>query len=105
MALTREFRQTVMARIQTEPEFAIALYQEAIELFLSGEPEAAKNILRDLVNATIGFEALSQAISTPPKSLHRMLSQAGNPTMSKLSAIFAALREAIQKQIGTPIPN
>jgi len=35
---------------------------------------------RDLVSATIGFEALAEEIHKPAKSLHRMLSQSGNPT-------------------------
>jgi hypothetical protein len=54
------------------------LLDEAITLFVNGEPELAKLILRDLVNATFGLA----------KSLHRMLSQPGNPTMSNISAIM-----------------
>jgi hypothetical protein len=41
---------------------------------VNGEPETAKRILRDLVNATIGFETLAIEIDKPAKSLHRMLS-------------------------------
>jgi len=35
---------------------------EVITLFINGEPEPAKLILRDLVNATVGFEALAEEI-------------------------------------------
>ena len=41
---------------------AKALLDEAITLFINGEPETAKLILRDLVNASVGFEKLAQEI-------------------------------------------
>jgi DNA-binding phage protein len=56
--------------------------------FLNGEAETAKLMLRDLVNATIGFEQLAQTVSQPIKSVHRMLSPSGNPTMTNLAAVF-----------------
>jgi DNA-binding phage protein len=63
---------------------------------LSGEPETARLILRDLVNATLGFERLSKATATPSKSLHRMLSPKGNPSMDNLAAIFDAIRKCLK---------
>jgi hypothetical protein len=55
MALTRDFKETVAARVQGDPAFAQALLDEAITLFVNGEPESAKLILRDLDNAPVGF--------------------------------------------------
>ena len=92
MALTRNFKQTVIERIERDPEFAKALLDEAATLFLSGEPETARLILRDLVNATVGFEHLAVLTDKPSKSLHRMLSPKGNPSMDNLAAIFDAIR-------------
>jgi len=92
MALTRNFKQTVVERVERDPEFAKALLDEAATLFLSGEPETARLILRDLVNATIGFEQLAAMTDKPSKSLHRMLSRKGNPSMDNLAAIFGAVR-------------
>ncbi len=92
MALTRNFKQTVIERIERDPEFAKALLDEAATLFLSGEPETARLILRDLVNATVGFEHLAVITDKPSKSLHRMLSPKGNPSMDNLAAIFDAIR-------------
>jgi hypothetical protein len=57
MALTRNFKKTVVARVERDSAFAEALLDEAANLFLSNEPESARVILRDLVNATLGFEA------------------------------------------------
>ena len=96
MALTRDFKETVAARVQSDPAFAQALLDEAITLFIDGEPDTAKLILRDLVNATVGFESLAEEIHKPAKSLHRMLSASGNPTMSNISAIFGALRPGVR---------
>ena len=92
MALTRDFRHTVVARVRREPAFARHLLDEAATLFLNGEPEPARLMLRDIVNATLGFERLSIATGSPAKSLHRMLSVRGNPSMDNVAAVFAALR-------------
>lgn len=54
--MTRGFKQTVAERVKRDPKYAKALLDEAVSLFLNGEPEAARLILRDLVNATVGFE-------------------------------------------------
>jgi hypothetical protein len=53
MALTRNFKKTVVARVGRDPAFARALLDQAATLFLSGEPETARLVLRDLVNATL----------------------------------------------------
>lgn len=99
MALTRDFKETVVARVQNDPAFAQALLDEAITLFVNGEPDSAKLILRDLVNASVGFEALADEIHKPAKSLHRMLSKSGNPTMSNISAVFAAITRALRVEV------
>ena len=96
MALTRTFKETVIQRVRGDPTFAQALLDEAATLFLNGEPETARLILRDLVNATIGFEQLATLTEKPSKSLHRMLSPTGNPSMDNLAAIFMAVRERLQ---------
>lgn len=91
MTLTRDFKKTVVARIERDPGFGKALLDEAATLFLNDEPETARVILRDLVNATVGFEKLAKLTDTPSKSLHRMLSPRGNPSMDNLAAIFGAV--------------
>lgn len=99
MTLTRNVAETINTRIESDPAFAIALLNEAISLFLNGEPETARLVLRDLVNATIGFEALAIAVNKPSKSLHRMLSAHGNPTMDHLTLILTALRRELNVDI------
>lgn len=71
---------------------AADLMPAAATLFLRGEPEAARVILRALVNATLGFEKLADFTHKPSKSLHRMLSPKGNPSMDNLAAIFWSIQ-------------
>src|SRR5262245_9205883 len=99
MPLTRDFRRTVVERVRRDPAFAKALLDEAATLFLNGEPHASRLILRDLVNATVGFEELSAETARPAKSLHRMLSEKGNPTMDNLAAILYVLRKRLGVEI------
>lgn len=99
MALTRDFKQTMVERAGRDPAFAKALLDEAATLFLNGEPETARLILRDLVNATVGFEALARQTDKNGKSLHRMLSANGNPTMDNLAVIFDAVRNALHVEL------
>jgi hypothetical protein len=53
MALTRNFKETVIQRVQNDASFAKALLDEAATLFLNGEPETARLILRDLVPPSV----------------------------------------------------
>jgi DNA-binding phage protein len=99
MAHTRDVTHTIIARASADPLFAQALLQEAATLFLNGEADIAKAILRDLVNATVGFEQLAVQVAKPPKSVHRMLSQSGTPTMSNLAAIFQSLKDSLHVQL------
>lgn len=93
--ITIDSAETVRARIKTDPAFAQALLREATDMFLNGEAQAARLLLRDVVNATVGFEQIAAATQCPSKSVHRMLSARGNPTMESLSVIFASLGKVL----------
>jgi DNA-binding phage protein len=97
--MLKDFSEVVADRIQREPEFARALLGEAIAVFLNGEPDVSRLLLRDLVNGTIGFEGLAATTGRPSKSLHRMLSAKGNPTMDNLTLIFGVLRQELGVEI------
>ena len=92
MALTRDFKETIRARVQRDPGFREALLREGIENFLSGDVETGKIILRDFINATVGFEKLAKATGTPSKSLMRMFGARGNPRATNLFAVIAKLQ-------------
>jgi DNA-binding phage protein len=94
MALTREFKETVKARAERDAEFREALLSEAVEQLLAGELETGKAVLRDYINATVGFEKLARMTGTPPKSLMRMLGPKGNPRASNLLMVIGKLQRA-----------
>jgi len=82
-----------MARVRRDRHFREALFTEAINAYLSGGTAEGKAILRDLVNATIGFEGLAAEIHKPSKSLHRMLAPRGNPSADNFFSIVSALQK------------
>jgi hypothetical protein len=67
------------------------MLDEAGTPFLNGEPETARMMLRDLVGSTVGFEQLARLTGNPAKSLHRMLSLNGNPSMDNRGPGVASL--------------
>ncbi len=93
MALTRDFKATVKARAENDPEFRAALLEEAVDAFVQGDVDAGKIMLRDYVNATVGFKPLAKAVKKEPKSLMRMLSASGNPTTKNLFQVISHLRK------------
>ncbi|MDH4556177.1 transcriptional regulator [Pseudomonas sp. BN417] len=93
MELTRD--GALLERARRDPALSRALLAEAGSLFLQGEAATARLILRNLVDATLGFEGLAVATGKPRKSLNRMLSARGNPSMDNLSSIFAAITQSL----------
>jgi len=98
MALTREFKLTVRARVQRDAAFRKELLRESVESFLAGDVDSGKTILRDYINATIGFERLAKITHHSPKSLMRMLGRSGNPHAKNLFEILSALQEKANVQ-------
>jgi DNA-binding phage protein len=94
MALTRDFKEIIRARVKRDPGFRKALLREGIENFLAGDVETGKIILRDFINATVGFTKLSDATRRSAKSLMRMLGPKGNPQARNLFEIVAYLQQA-----------
>lgn len=99
MALARDSEQTVFARAARDPESGKALLDEAATLLLNGEPEPARLVLRDLVNATVGFEQLALDTAKHSKSLHQRLFSRGNPSMDNLAAILGAVQRKLAVEI------
>ena len=92
MPLTRNFRETVQARAKADPEFRAGLYQEAVQCMLDGDLATTRILLRDFVNATVGFATLAERMGVHEKSLMRMLGKSGNPQAANLLAALQALR-------------
>jgi DNA-binding phage protein len=92
MTLTREFKATVQARARRDAAFRRGLLIEALDCLLAGETDDGKLLLRDYINATVGFDELARLTDKTPKSLMRMLSESGNPRADNLFAIIGNLQ-------------
>ena len=93
MTLTREFKVTIQARAERDPEFRIGLLKESINYFLLGDLDTGKLLLRDYINATVGFEELGNLVNKSPKSIMRMFSAEGNPRADNLFAVLSMLQQ------------
>uniref|UniRef100_Q3AR07 Uncharacterized protein n=1 Tax=Chlorobium chlorochromatii (strain CaD3) TaxID=340177 RepID=Q3AR07_CHLCH len=93
MPLSRSYKETIQDRAQHDPEFRVALFDEAINALLEGETNVGKALLRDLVHTTVGFEGLASELAKSSKSLHRMLAPSGNPSMENLFQIINAVKK------------
>ena len=93
MALTKKFKDTIQARALRDPEFKMGLLKESVECLLSGDMATGKILLRDYINATIGFEELACLTKKSSKSLMRMFGPEGNPRANNLFNIIKTLQE------------
>jgi hypothetical protein len=93
MPLTRDFKETVMARARRDAGFRKALLREALDCMLDGDIDTGKIVLRDYINATVGFDELGAVTHKSPKSLMRMLGPEGNPQARNLFEIVAYLQK------------
>ena len=57
MPLTRSFKEFVKSRIERDPKFRQAIFEEAIQTLIEGDVDTAKAVLRDYFNGTAGFDA------------------------------------------------
>ena len=94
MALTREFKHTVMARVQQDPEFRSELIREATNAFLNDDVETGKALLRDYLNATELLAEVAKELDLNVKSIRRMLGPSGNPTLKNFTRILKACSQA-----------
>ena len=101
MAITRDFKETIQARALKDPEFRKGLLAESVENMLEGDIETGKSLMRDYINATLGFEKLASITDKSPKSLMRMFSAKGNPTAQNLFVVLHTLtqQENVQFQV------
>ena len=77
--------------------------EEGAECLLAGDVEAGKAILRDHVDAAVGFQEVAGQTNKSSKSLMRMPRPHGNPQVRNLFQIIGCLqkRESVQLKVQT----
>ena len=101
MALTRDFKETIMERAAHDEQYRKGLLAEAVNEMLEGNLDVGKAMLRDYINATITFPALAQKLNKSSKSIHRMLGPSGNPRMDSIVSILKVLQDQEQIKLHT----
>ena len=99
MALTRDFRETILARAQREPAFRRGLLREGLELINNGEFAVGRAMLRNYINASMGFPELARKTHISSPSLQRMFGPKGNPSAANLFGVIATLQKAEQVNV------
>lgn len=94
MALPKDLKKTIRARLQSDYAFRFALLSETVETLLADDLPTAKSVLRDYIDATIGFRELSLQTGLPEKNLMRMFSQSANPRADHLFKVLATLQRS-----------
>lgn len=79
--------------------------EETIYNLAAGDARAAKKHLRAAILEGPGFETLGQDLNIPPKSLMRMTSSKGNPTLSNFTLILKALLQQQNKTLSVHLKN
>ncbi len=93
MPLTLDFKETVQRRAERDAAFREGLLKEGVECLLAGDVDTGKIVLRDYINATIGFEELGALTNKSSKSLMRMFGPSGNPHARNLFEVIRCIQE------------
>ena len=92
MRLTRDFKETIQARIVSDPVFRGELLKKGVECLHSDDVETGKAVLRAYICPTIGFQVLGGFTEKSTKSLMRMVSPKGNSQARHLFRIIGFLQ-------------
>ena len=92
-ALTRDLSHTIAVRLRRDRAFRQVLLAEAVNVCIAGETRAGIAVLRELVNATVGFKGLAVEVKKPSMTLRRMLTPHGNPSAENFFDIVKALQK------------
>mgnify|MGYP006909108924 CR=1 FL=1 len=93
MVLTREFRERVAKRVQRDTRYRRNLLGRAVQALIDSDLARGKALLRDYINATVGFGDLAGLLNKHSKSIHRMLGPKGNPRAENIFAIIKVLQQ------------
>ena len=96
MALTRDFKETIIERARKDKKFRRGMLTRGIVLLIAGNEEdvqVGKSFIREYINSTIGFPALAERTGIRKESLMRMLGPKGNPSLSNLNQVTHTLLE------------
>jgi len=84
------YKDSMKDMVTRHPNMALEMLEDSINTLLSGNVDEGRLLLRQYVNATIGFKELASRTGKQDKNLMRSLSETGNPTAANLFEIMQA---------------
>jgi len=72
-------------------------------VFIDGEPETCRQVLRGLVVATVGIEAIAKAVGLAPYQLENKLSAISLLSLNETSATLVVLQNARPMRVKTDV--
>lgn len=91
---TQPYKDSLKAMVEKNPHMAAEMLEDAINALLAGELDDGRLLLRQYVNATIGFPELARLTGKADKNLMRSLGPTGSPTAANLFQIVRACMDA-----------
>lgn len=91
---TTPYKDSMKAMVARNPAMAAEMLEDAINALLAGEVDDGRLLLRQYVNATIGFGELARRTGKADKNLIRTLGPSGSPTAANLFQIIRACTQA-----------
>lgn len=79
--------------LTADKKLRIIHLREALNTLLNGESRVALLMLRDIINASIGFKQLAAKVGKSDKNLMGMLTENSNPTLESFLSIIKAIME------------
>ncbi len=91
---TTSYKAAMKSMVDENPKLGVEMLEDALNSLLSGKLDEGRLLLRQFVNATMGFKELAARTGKADKNLMRTLSASGNPTASNLFEIVQACVQA-----------
>jgi|DeeseametaMP1786_FD_contig_21_1114878_length_1069_multi_8_in_0_out_0_2 DNA-binding phage protein len=89
----RYANEIIVEELKNDREFLKVHICHAITSLFNKEFSEGCLMIRDIVNATIGFKELSLKLNKSDKALMQMLAKSSNPTIENLFSIISAVLE------------
>lgn len=91
---TTLYKDSMRAMVERNPDMATEMLEDTINALLAGDLDEGRLLLRQYVNATIGFPELARRTGKADKNLMRTLGPSGSPTAANLFQIIQACMKA-----------
>lgn len=89
----RYANEVTVEELKKDREFLRHYLEETISSFFKNEQAVACLMLRDIVNATIGFPALAKKLGTTDKGIMQKLTKESNPSVKSVFSIIQSVLE------------